>query len=129
MPGIYGSVTLSLCGFPCLKRNTHPFYFTTLSRVCQSLFKKLVLEITFLYYMHKQHPRISTFCHAKTSKTVLQLRRKYSIIFLLFGYCTVFLRFPARPLQGFERKILHLKKRKVSAPVPGRARGAAGGQR
>ena len=35
----------------------------------------------------------------------------------------------ARLLQGSERKILHLKKRKVSAPVPGRARGAAGGQR
>ena len=58
--------------FPCLKRNTHPFYFTTLSKTCQSLFKKLVSEIAFLYHVHKLHPRISTFRHAKTSKTVLQ---------------------------------------------------------
>jgi hypothetical protein len=64
--------TLCRIAFPGGKRNTHPFYFTTLSKACQSLFKKLVLEITFLYYMHKPHPRISTFRHAKTSKTVLQ---------------------------------------------------------
>ena len=67
-----GSVTLSLCGFPCLKRNTHPFYFTTLSKACQSLFQNLILKSIILYHMYKPHPRISTFRHAKTSKTVLQ---------------------------------------------------------
>ena len=64
--------TLCRIAFPGGKRNTHPFYFTTLSKACQSLFKKLVLEITNLCRMHKPHPRISTFRHAKTSKTVLQ---------------------------------------------------------
>ena len=64
--------TLCRIAFPGGKRNTHPFYFTTLSKTCRSLFEKLVLEITFLCRMHKPHPRISTFRHAKTSKTVLQ---------------------------------------------------------
>ena len=63
---------------------------------------------TNLCYFTKRDPRISTFCHAKVQIHILQLSQKYSIIILLFGYCTVFLRsfcISYRMSDRFERKI------------------------